>query len=523
MTNMDKKISDIKACRNILIPRFDTFGDIVLLQGFIKALLDFLPEARITILVREGYDQLARMFPERLHWKTTRISPYQELTQMAELTSLLKDLKNDSYDLLLMTTYSRTWLDDLLAATLISSWRLILGKARDVNNYVTEILSTLDIKYPSTLYDECIPVEERIHETEKYQILWESITGSTDLIPGPQLMLPDDVFEKAKDILTKIGLTEGGFVFCFPAGVSNVSFKTWPEANFSEVITLLEKRYSLRVLVAGHETEKEIVDKVVKLAKEQGASPEVWLGNDGDLSLACALIAKSFFYFGNDTGLMHMAAALNKPIVAIFGGGSWPRFLPRTNSGCAFVLPLPCFYCMWNCFFNEPLCIKFLSVDNVIAEMGNFIKNMEQGDGIFKIIETNLNADHWLMFFKKSVESIFSEKNKLKISEADREARLAIIHDMAHRLETDRKAHLADREAHMALIDDIARRLEASEADREARVAIIHDMARRLEASEANRQAQAACIQDILTSSSWRLTAPLRRLSALVQRVHDPS
>jgi len=55
MTNMDKKVIDIKTSRNILIPRLDTFGDIVLLEGFISALLDYLPEARITILVRKGY------------------------------------------------------------------------------------------------------------------------------------------------------------------------------------------------------------------------------------------------------------------------------------------------------------------------------------------------------------------------------------------------------------------------------------------------------------------------------------
>jgi ADP-heptose:LPS heptosyltransferase len=124
MSKGDMKVHDIRKLKNILLPRFDAFGDIVLLQGFIQALLNFLPEARITLLVREGNDQLETLFPARLIWKTTSINSCDKASDLEEIKRLLAELRKDEYDLLIMTTYNRTWLDDILAAALTSPWRI---------------------------------------------------------------------------------------------------------------------------------------------------------------------------------------------------------------------------------------------------------------------------------------------------------------------------------------------------------------------------------------------------------------
>ena len=47
----------------ILLPRFDTIGDIVLLEGFLEALLRRFPEAKVTLLIRRVYADLACLFP----------------------------------------------------------------------------------------------------------------------------------------------------------------------------------------------------------------------------------------------------------------------------------------------------------------------------------------------------------------------------------------------------------------------------------------------------------------------------
>ena len=70
------------------------------------------------------------------------------------------------------------------------------------------------------------------------------------------------------------------------------------------------------------------------------------------------LIHHSRGYIGRDTGPMHLAAALGKPVIGLFGGGHWPRFTPAATPSWVGVVNVPCKGCGWNCPFDESYCIK---------------------------------------------------------------------------------------------------------------------------------------------------------------------
>ena len=61
--------------QRILLPRFDTLGDIVLLEGFLESLQELYPRAKLVLLVRTGYETLSPLFPKRIEWMTTDIDP----------------------------------------------------------------------------------------------------------------------------------------------------------------------------------------------------------------------------------------------------------------------------------------------------------------------------------------------------------------------------------------------------------------------------------------------------------------
>ena len=230
---MSKK-KEIEKYRNILLPRFDTFGDIVLLQGFIKALLDLLPEASITLLVRNGYEQLKEVFPDRIIWKTVKIiNPHKGEADLSEARILLKKLNGDVYDMVLFTTYDRTWADDIVAAKLTSALRVVFGEPGDIHDNVIQIMRELGIACPSCPYDESVSVEERTPETEKYQTFWQLLRGNNELLPTPHLSISKDTEKSAEGILKALDLTQRGFIFCFPGGTANVAHKFWPEDNFA--------------------------------------------------------------------------------------------------------------------------------------------------------------------------------------------------------------------------------------------------------------------------------------------------
>lgn len=378
---------DRNAFRAILIPRFDTFGDIVLLQGFLKKLCKCLPDTKISLLVREGYSELKPMFPNQLRWLTTELDPYRSSPNVENVSSFFAKIKENFYDLVLTTTYNRTWADDLVAAALPSAWRVVLGEMSKMPDKLYNVLSQLGIKTFSCPYDQNIPVEETDHETEKYAVLWKSLNIKEEILPLPELSASTGDESETKAIIDKLGLTPNHFVVCCPGGVENVPIKKWPEDYFAQVILHFERQYSLPSLILAHEAEEQIASRVVQLASEQGAHPLIWLGKPGKFQIACSLVAKSLLYFGNDTGLMHIAGAFDKPVITVFGGGTWPRYIPRTRRGRAFVSPLPCFYCKWDCIFEKALCLTSLKPDVILRHIGIFIDELMSGNGVFEIIK----------------------------------------------------------------------------------------------------------------------------------------
>jgi ADP-heptose:LPS heptosyltransferase len=532
---MSHKI-EIEKFRNILLPRFDTFGDIVLLQGFIKALLDLLPEASITLLVRNGYEQLKELFPDLLIWKTVNIiNPHKGEADPKEARILLEKLNGDSYDMVLFTTYDRTWADDIVAAKLTSALRVVLGEPGDIHDNVLQIMLGLGIERSSCPYDEFVSVEERIPETEKYQIFWQLLRGNNELLSAPHLSISKDTEELADEILKALNLTQRSFIFCFPRGTANVSHKFWPGENFARVISDLEKKFDLRTLVVGHESEKEAVEKVVKLAGQQGADPKSWLGKDGDIPLVCALAKKSLFYLGNDTGPMHMAAALNKPVIAIFGGGHWPRFVPCAKVGRVFFSPTPCFYCGWKCVFGEALCMSSLSPDAIIGEIKAVVEDILKGKGDYQTVEIKPDrrrqytiiekavgclrrSENAIELFKTQVEDLFERLDKCEL---DREVRLKTIQDIGLKLDSAE----AERDARMEVIKrqqkEFSKKLKEIEDDRSERLEAIRQLSVMLDSAEAQSKARMVVIKRQEKEYSEKLKEIEADRAARLEVIHD--
>jgi hypothetical protein len=58
-----------------------------------------------------------------------------------------------------------------------------------------------------------------------------------------------------------------------------------------------------------------------------------------------------------------VSAALGKPVLAVFGGGTWPRFLPAADPSVSISMGVPCVGCGWHCHLSESFCIKEVPVE----------------------------------------------------------------------------------------------------------------------------------------------------------------
>jgi len=128
-------------------------------------------------------------------------------------------------------------------------------------------------------------------------------------------------------------------VFC--PGAEYGPAKRWPARHFAALADALAER-GYAVWLLGSPKDKPAGDEIVRLAKV--ATPHNFCG-ETSLSQAIDLIAASSFVVCNDSGLMHVAAAVGRPLVAVYGSSS-PGFTPPLSDRATILnLNLECSPC----------------------------------------------------------------------------------------------------------------------------------------------------------------------------------
>ena len=490
--------------QRILLPRFDTLGDIVLLEGFLESLQELYPQTKLVLLVRKGFETLSPLFPKTIEWMSTDIDPHAALPDTFLCEKLIHELTTGEGELLLATSYNRTWADDLVAARLSDAKRFALGEPSEIPSLCQGLFTQLGLSLECP-YDRFVPVDETSHETEKYEILWRELGGKSKL-PEPRLSVPKQHQKAARRVLDKTGLKSKNFCLLFPAGARQVSIKSWSPERFAEIIAWMENEYQLPCLVAGHQSEVDCVEAVVQLASKSKAKPSIWLGMDGEIPVLAALLADAKMFVGNDTGPMHIAAAVKTPVVAIFGGGTWPRFQPRGDRSTAIAGTMPCFGCGWDCIFTDAPCMSLVAVQDVqkaIVSMYDGSGPKRKGN---KVIAASTRLDETTQrYIKKAVEThrqIEADRvvrlrdnqrleQMLRQSEADRAVRLKANQQLVQEL----KGSEADRADRLEANRHLEELLKESEEDRAARLEVIHNLEGLLKESAEDRAARLEIIQ----------------------------
>lgn len=129
--------------------------------------------------------------------------------------------------------------------------------------------------------------------------------------------------EDASDILKQNKVTKN-FIALVPGGSKHRPGKRWP--NFIELIELLNKQGKQSVLIGGADEE----ELLAQIAKKSGA---INLCGKANLNQLIDILDKSSAVIGNDTGPMHIAGALHKNGVTLFGAESDPKLCaPKSDN-----------------------------------------------------------------------------------------------------------------------------------------------------------------------------------------------
>lgn len=152
---------------------------------------------------------------------------------------------------------------------------------------------------------------KRRHQVFYYQGLMAALglsCGSDELF----LPLADSVTGWARQFVGRLG---GGPVIGINPGAAYGPAKRWPAERYGELAALLHEKFGARMVVFGTESDTQTAAAI------KGFAPDhvVDLAGKTKLAEAMALIGQCDVFVTNDSGLMHVGAALKTPLVAIFG------------------------------------------------------------------------------------------------------------------------------------------------------------------------------------------------------------
>ena len=150
--------------------------------------------------------------------------------------------------------------------------------------------------------------------------------------------------------------------------------RRWPAASFAELARRLALEDGTSVVLVGGAGEREYVGSIAAAA---GTLPSGLLADlSGALSIGelCALLAGAGAVVTNDSGPMHLAAALGVPTVGLFGPETPVMYGPLGPRAVAFWKPPACSPCInvhdnkvANCIHGRPECLVNITVDEVLA------------------------------------------------------------------------------------------------------------------------------------------------------------
>ncbi|MCB1180907.1 MAG: lipopolysaccharide heptosyltransferase II [Chlamydiia bacterium] len=277
--------------RNILVRMPNWLGDLVMATPVLSDLRQLYPHAKITAMCQGSVGQLlvGNPFVDKIF----SFSRPKGFFRKKERKLLIETIRQGHYDLGILLTNSFS-----------SSWWFFCGRVKQRVGYVTDgrrFLLTSSVRL------------EKKRIEEHLVISYKRIIGTQNSETTPKLFLTKQDQKEATAYLERLRIQKNTTLIGLNPGAAYGPSKCWPKENYRALAAKLVKHPSYTVLVFGDE---------VYLAREicRGLPNHVInLAGKTTLRQLMSLIAKLDLFVTNDSGPMHMAAALETPLIALFG------------------------------------------------------------------------------------------------------------------------------------------------------------------------------------------------------------
>jgi heptosyltransferase-3 len=334
---------DWSTVRKVLVVRLRSIGDTVLSTPSLYALRRFLPNAQIDIVLENWVAPLLDGFEH-----VDNVIGVEKGSALSR-ARLARMLRSSHYDVA-YNLHGGTTATLLIRA---SGAKYRVGYASyQYNRLLTHAAPPAAQSWGT----------EKTHSVEQQLALlgWTGVPVSDR--PPTHLAVTPEAGESVAARLAAKGIGGSPVALLHPTAAFDT--KQWAVENFARVAEHVVERGLIPVaVVASRET--AVLDELQRLS----AVPVIGFSN---LSLPeiTALASKSRLFVGNDSGIAHIAAAVNTPSVVVFGSSNVHHWRPWSRAPHEVVREdLPCAPCPgYTCGeFDEPRCIRLVSAERVIS------------------------------------------------------------------------------------------------------------------------------------------------------------
>lgn len=349
-----KKISQKEKTKNILIIQLWGIGETILTIPAIKALKKKYNKTNISILCTQRNRDVYFNYPFIDKLKVVSLNPF-----------------------------SLNWF-------ILKNWRkydIVIDMEEYLN--ISAIISFFIGKYTvgyshgvrSLLYSKKVKYNDKQHISKTFFELVKAL-GVKDSIEKLEKLNYTGTDKKIVDLALKYSkINKKDFLIGIAPGAAESSkSRMWPKENFAELIeAAYKKKKNVKVILIGADYEKKLNDSIINLIKNKKITKNVFnFAGQFTLKQTFYLISKCNIFIGNDSGPMHIAAAMNVKTIGLFGPNTPARFAPFNKKSISIYKKMPCSPCINvhkgqvpECIYKEgsrdyQKCMKAIKVEDVL-------------------------------------------------------------------------------------------------------------------------------------------------------------
>lgn len=331
---------------NVLIIKLRYIGDVLLATPTVRAIKAGRPDVRVTMMVNRGTEGLLSGNPD-----LDEIMVLDKGSLTAQWR-LIVGLRRRRFD----TVIDLTDGDRSAFLSWISGAPVRIGfndEHRWRGKCYTQVVQPMPGVRHRIDRDLAALKPLSIHASEEPPGLW--LTGEDDA--------------HADQLLERLGISRDRPIIIIQPG-ARYWFKAWPYERFAELADRLASDYGCQVLIGGSREEVVLAQRIHEAAKSRPIS----MAGLATLKQFAAIAKRAVLFVGNDSGAMHIVAAVGTPMVVLFGPSNPAEWGPRGGSAEVIYKGLDCRACFHpTCMRGEASCMKQIGLGEVLARIHRHI------------------------------------------------------------------------------------------------------------------------------------------------------